>query len=224
MEGKEEAGDGLSSRMKNRVTGALFLAFLAGVAGAALSIPFVYESQTLWYKAGLNKILLRAGQLAGLFAALSLCTQILLGARGRFLEEHFGVAALMRWHRINGLLLACLALLHMVLVVVPEGIGNLPVGVKYWPEMVGGLLLFLVLAMVISSRFREQFGLVYKRWRFVHRLLAYFLPLLVAVHILFVSDSFEHAVPRAGLLTVLAALAVWVVRFKRVARQTKHTR
>jgi predicted ferric reductase len=222
MEGKEAKGG--SSAMKKRAAGALFLAFLTVVAGAALSIPFVYESQTLWYKVGLNKLLLRGGQLAGLLAALSLCVQILLGARGKFLEEIFGVAALLRWHRINGPLLACLALLHMVLVVVPEGIGNLPVGVKFWPEMVGGLLLFLLLVMVISSQFRELFGLVYKRWRFVHRLLAYFFPLLVAVHVLFVSDSFGQAVPRAGLLTVLAALAIWVVRLKWVARQTRTRR
>lgn len=220
MEGKEARGG--SSRITKRAAGALFLIFLAVIAGAALSIPFVYESQTLWYKVGLKKSLLRGGQLAGLLAALSLCVQILLGARGKFLEEHFGVAALLRWHRVNGLLLACLALLHMVLVVVPEGIGNLPVGVKFWPEMVGGLLLFLVLVMVISSQFREQFGLVYTRWRFVHRLLAYFFPVLVAVHVLFVSDSFAQTVPRAGLLTILAALAIWVVRLKWVARRTRN--
>lgn len=222
MEGKEAKSG--SSLVKKRVVGALFLAFLGVIAGGALSIPFVYESQTLWYKIGHDKTLLRAGQLAGLLAALSLVLQILLGARGRFLEEHFGIAALLRWHRANGLLLACLALIHMILVVVPEGIGNLPVGVKYWPEMVGGLLLLLVLTMVVSSQFRQQFGLVYNSWRFVHRLLAYFLPLVAAVHILFVSDSFEQGVPRAGLLLILVALAIWIGRLKWLAWLMRNTR
>ena len=200
--------------MKKRMVGGLLLAILGVIAAGALSIPFVYESQTLWYKVGLAKSLLRAGQLAGLCGALVLFIQIMLGVRGKFLEEHFGAAALMRWHRGNGLLLAFLALLHMALVLVPEGITNLPFGTKFWPEMVGGLLLLLVLAMVITSQFRERLGLVYKRWRFMHRLLACFVPLLAAVHVLFVSDSFKHEVPRAGLLVILAALAVWVLQIK----------
>lgn len=210
--------------MKKRMIGGLLLALLAIIAGGALSIPFVYESQTLWYKVGHDKSLLRAGQLAGLCTALAIFIQILLGVRGKLLEELLGVAALMRWHRANGILLAFLALLHMVLVLVPEGITNLPIGVKYWPEMVGVLLLFLVLTMVVSSQFRQQFGLVYHRWRFVHRLLACLIPLLVAVHVLFVSDSFERGIPRAGLLVILAALAVWILRikwFEKIPRRLK---
>jgi len=200
--------------VKKRMVGGLLLALLGVIAAGALSIPFVYESQTMWYKVGHAKLLLRAGQLAGLCAVLVLFIQIILGARGKFLEEHFGVAALMRWHRSNGLLLAFLALFHMALVLIPEGITNLPFGTKFWPEMVGGLLLFLILAMVITSQFRQQLGLVYKRWRFMHRLLAYCIPLLASVHILFVSDSFKHGVPRAGLLAILAALAVWILQIK----------
>ena len=33
--------------------------------GGALSIPFVYETQTLWYKVGADKLMLRTGQMAG---------------------------------------------------------------------------------------------------------------------------------------------------------------
>lgn len=197
---------------------AFLLLMAAGcVVGGALSIPFLFESKTMWYKVGFDKTLLRAGQMAGLLAALSLFTQMVLGARGRVFIEFFGAAELMRWHRFNGLLLAGLVLAHVALVLVPEGITNLPIGGKYWPEMVGGLLLLIILAMVISSYYRQQLGLGYSRWRLVHRMLAYSAPMLAAVHILFVSDSFAGGIPRAALIALLALLALLLLRIKWLA-------
>jgi len=69
------------------------------VVGGALSIPFVYESQTLWYKTGIDKTMLRVGKIAGLLAAVLLLVQILLGVRGKILEQLFGVRSLVLWHR-----------------------------------------------------------------------------------------------------------------------------
>ena len=40
--------------------------------GGALAVPFYYETQTLWYKVGTDKVILRSGQLAGLFALVLL--------------------------------------------------------------------------------------------------------------------------------------------------------
>jgi predicted ferric reductase len=200
--------------MGKRMARGLLLVLLAVIFTGALSIPFVYESQTLWYKAGYDKSLLRGGQLVGLLAALSIFIQILLGVRGKYLEELFGMTALMRLHRINGLTLALLAILHIVLVQVPEGIANLPIGVRFWPEMVGMLLFSLILTIVISSQFRLQIGLGYQRWRLIHRMLAYLVPFLLTVHVLFVSDSFEHGIPQTGLFAMLIAVAVWILRIK----------
>ncbi len=39
----------------------IFMIFLSG----ALSIPFYFESMTLWYKVGIDKTMLRGGQIAG---------------------------------------------------------------------------------------------------------------------------------------------------------------
>ena len=193
------------------------VSLLIFIVGGALSIPFVYESQTLWYKFGIDKTLLRAGKIAGLLAAIFLFVQILLGVRGKILDELFGVAALMRWHRINGVLVLILALSHVTLVLVPEGITNFPIGVKFWPEMVGALLLLIILSMVVSSHLRQQLGFVYAKWRTFHKLLGYSALALIGVHILFVSQSFEQVVPRTALITVVVAVLVVLFKVKRAA-------
>ena len=94
----------------------------------ALAVPFVYETQTLWYKTGLNKIMLRAGQMAGLVALVLLFGQIVLALRLHQLEAIFGSARLVRWHQVNGGLIALAALAHVLLILAPEGLTNLPLG------------------------------------------------------------------------------------------------
>ncbi len=183
------------------------LSFITG----SLSIAFLYESQTLWYKIGTDKIVLRAGQLVGLLAAALISLQIVLGGRGKFLEKLFSVAALMRFHRGNGVLIGICVVLHVLMVLIPEGISNLPMGFKHWPEMIGALLLWLILSMVISSRYREALKLDYKKWRKIHKLLAYLAPLLLILHVYFVSDSFQHTVPRIALFSSFGLLVLWIL-------------
>ena len=204
-----------SETAKLKLYRGLVIGFLLLIIGGALSIPFVYESQTLWYKVGLDKTMLRGGQLAGLLAAVLLFVQILLAARGNFLKKVFGLASLMKWHRANGITVSLLAISHVLLVVVPEGVTNLPIGLKYWPEMVGSLLLWVILSMVISSQYREKLRLDYKRWKVLHKMLGYLVSILIAVHVLFVCDSFEHAVPRAALLTTFIGVVVSVIWSKK---------
>jgi predicted ferric reductase len=182
-------------------------------AGAA-AVPFVWESQTLWYKFGLDKTMLRTGQIAGMAALVLLFLQIVLAVRGKFLEKLFGIAALMKLHRANGLVVALLAIVHALLVLVPEGLANLPIGVKYWPEMVGGLLLWVVCSVAVSSHYREQLKIEYRKWRAVHKPLGYIAFVLVVVHVLFVSDSFENQFLRITFLLLSTAVLARVVGVK----------
>lgn len=198
----------------------VILVFLAVLCGA-LSIPFVYESQTLWYKIGLDKTMLLGGQLLGLLAAVLLFVQILLGARGNFLKQLFGIAAVMRWHRTNGMIVSLLAMSHGALILIPEGVNNFPIGLKYWAEMVGTLLLWIILSMVISSKFRQKFRLDYKRWKSIHKLLGYLAIIFLAIHVLFVSESFEQTVPKVSLITIFVGVVVSVILSKKSAGQSK---
>jgi predicted ferric reductase len=197
----------------------LIFGLLLFVLVAVLSIPFVYETQTLWYKIGGDRTMLRAAQLVGLLALVLLCVQIMLAVRGQFLKRLFGVTALMRRHRTNGLLVSLLALGHAILVLAPEGLSNLPIGKEHWPEMVGIVLLTIVLSMAISAHFREKLALDYKRWREIHKLLGYSTMPLLAVHVLFVCESFEHAVPKFGLISLLLGVAGAVGVSKKAMRQ-----
>ncbi len=198
----------------------IFLGF-AVFLGGALTVPFYYETQTLWYKTGIDKVVLRAGQLAGLFALVLLVLQIILSLKGRFLEDLFGGANLLRRHRTNGVIIACTAVCHVVLVLAPEGMGNLPIGKKYWPEMIGEGLFLLVLITVLSSHFRSALKLDYTIWKTVHRPLGYLLLVLVLIHVLFVSQSFGQGVPRVVLLTIFSGLALLVAVVKTVRRNSK---
>lgn len=178
--------------------------------GGALAVPFYYETQTLWYKAGADKVMLRSAQLAGLFALVLLMGQILLALRIQFIEHLFGGARLIRWHQINGVLILFTVCSHVLLVLAPEGFDNLPIGKKHWPEMIGGLLLLFLLTMVVTSRFRSWFKLEYARWRMVHKPIGYFSLLLGFCHVLFVSESFARGLPRTVLLTVGTGLVLFI--------------
>jgi len=200
--------------MKISYAGMVLAAMLIFTSGA-LSIPFIYESTTLWYKMGFDKTMLRTGQVAGMLALALLLIQIVLAARGRFLIEIFGLAGIIRWHRINGLCIGLAAVVHVTLVLAPEGFANLPIGVKHWPEMVGGGLLATLVLMVISSYFRERLHLGYKIWFLIHRVLGYLVPVILSVHVLFVSDSFHQFVPRTALVMTICIAGGLVVLSKK---------
>jgi predicted ferric reductase len=189
------------------------------LAAAALSVVFVYETQTLWYKVGWQKTMLQVGQMCGLLALLCIQLQILLGARVALLAEIFGAAILMWLHRANGVVVVALALSHAALVIIPEGVTNLPLGWKFWPEQVGAILLVFLLATVITAWFRQQLAFSYPRWRAFHRLIGYPAVVIAALHVLFVSESFAGGLPRTVLLSLTVGVLLWVI-FDRLLTRT----
>ena len=191
---------------------ALFFAVLALVGAVTVSVPFLYESMTLWYKFGVDRTLLQAAQVAGLLALFALFLQLLAAARPAGLVELFGLAAVMRFHRANGWVVAGLALVHVVMVLAPEGFSNLPLGAKHWPEQVGAALLLVVWLLAVSGRFREQLSLGYTTWRAFHRPLGYLCLGLALVHVRAVSDTFAQTVPQFGLFILAALLVVFVAK------------
>jgi len=150
--------------------------------------------------------MLQVGQFAGLVTMGGVVLQILLALRPSFMRRAFGAANLIGWHRKNGLLLAFTAVSHVILVLAPEGFSNLPIGWRFWPELLGAVSLFTLLCTVVLSHYRSRLKLNYKRWRMVHRPLGYLLILLLALHALFVSESFAAVMPRIVLLLVIISL------------------
>ena len=199
----------------------LIFSFFIAILGGAMPVPFHYETQTLWYKTGAYKVMLRTGQLAGLLALVLIVLQIFLSIRGRLLEDLFSGKNLMRWHKTNGIIIAFAAVSHAILVLAPEGINNLPIEKKYWPEWIGAFLLLLILFIVVSSHFRSVLKLDYTLWRNLHKPMGYLVVFLVLIHVLFVSGSFEQGTPKALLLSVFTGLTLLVATVKTIRWNSK---
>ena len=167
----------------------LGIVFLLVIAGAA-SIPFYFESSTILYKFGLNRHLLRLGQLMGMVAGCLLLLQIILGARLKCLDRIFGLCNLFRFHRIAGFIIAGLIIIHPITIFIPENRIFIPLELRYWPEFVGLFLLLLIVFTVISSHWRARLRFPFHRWWPIHRWVAVLIAIAFWVHVLFVNETF----------------------------------
>ncbi len=92
----------------------------------AVSLPFFYESQTLWYKFGWQKTILRIGKISGLLTFVLLLIQIIGAIRIKLFVDIYGIAKLMLFHRIVGVLILILRIFHVSCILIPEGVQTLP--------------------------------------------------------------------------------------------------
>lgn len=184
----------------------------------ALFIPVLYPTTTLWYKYDLDRLFLYSGHYAGMIAYCCIYLQIALGIRGAFLDKTFGTLFLLKWHKRVGVVILLLGFFHLLLILLPEGLDNLPLGLKYWPQLVGLALFILIILIVCSGLFKNTLKLSHVTWRGVHRVLAYCCFLLLHVHILFVSDTFSQLVPK---LFVSIFLLLFILLFMRMVMSRK---
>lgn len=194
--------------------GALCIVFALLVLAGAVSIPFFYPSSSLFYKFGANKLLLRSGKMVGLTAAVLLCFQALLISRLKILERIFPAVRILIQHRTNGLVIGGLVLLHPILIVGAENFTFFTLEKRYWPEFVGVGLLTASLILIVTAQWRSFFKLGYQQWRIMHGIGGFLLLILLAVHVLFVSESFAGGPPRffvflAAGLNFLFFLRIW---------------
>ena len=186
------------------VVGGLLL-FLAVV----LALPSYYETMTLWYKTGIDKILLRTGKITGIAALMLMFFQLIFINRFRLLEKYFKLKDLIRIHKTNGLLLMSLALVHPILVLAADHFVFFPFEKKYWPEFTGVLLLFILLFFVLLSALQKKMNFPYRSWKKFHSILAPALFSLVFIHLFNVSETFKSGLPlyaMAGLLIITICL------------------
>lgn len=206
-------GHGLVKKLaKNLLAMALVLLALTSFYWA-LSLPFILETKTLWYKTGSDRLIYLGGQIAGMLAMVLFFWQIGLLVWGRVLKGVVATATTAKLHRILGPAVACTALVHAFLILLPEGLTNLPMGRRHWPEMVGMALLLVLLSTVIISLLRSRLAMSYPRWRFYHRLSGYLAIWLVVLHVAFVSESFAGIAERAILLgfsLLLLSRIIWL--------------
>ena len=209
----------LRSNRHRRFQAVVLISGVSLIALAAASVAFFFESPSINYKFGWDKIMLRAAKIIGLIAAVLLFLQLPLAGRFKFLDRIFSLPGLFNVHRINGYVILMLIVLHPILVTIPEDRLKIPFEVRYWPEWIGAALLATVFVQVILSRWRKKFVKAYHHWIYLHRALGWSILILLVLHILYVSETFEFdGLPRTVVLCVaIVWVILWlVIRFQRL--------
>lgn len=183
----------------------------AVIALAACSVPFVYESPSLFYKTGLDKTMLRVGKIAGIIAALLLMVQLIYISRIPWFENIIARRQAFGLHRKSGLIILTAAWGHAVLILGADHFVFFPFESKYWPEFTGVGLLILVTGSILLSLWQKKTGLSYLTWRRVHMGAALGIFVLVPVHVVNVSRSFESGPPLWGMVAMLGASVIMLI-------------
>jgi predicted ferric reductase len=192
------------------LTGLTLLLVLAGAA----SIPFFFESSSILYKFGFDRLLLLAGQVMGLIAGCLLLIQVVLAARIRGLDQIFGLDRLFSYHRLSGLIIAVLVMLHPFAIFISDDRIFIPLQRRYWPEFVGLFLMLLIVLMVVTSHWRLGLRLAFQRWWPLHRMAGMLAVIAFGIHVLSINDTFEQKLPliMAAVALVLCGLVFFWIR------------
>jgi predicted ferric reductase len=180
----------------------------------ALTIPFLFESPSMFYKFGWKKNLLRLAKMMGLTATIFLMLQLLTAARLKWLDRILSLPDLYVLHRYSAYTIVALAVMHPITVFMPDGILMIPFETRYWPEWAGAALLLVILSQFVLSKWRPTFFDDYQKWLLSHRVMGVAAIALLLVHILYVSETFENDGPPRNLVLasamVMSALWLWV--------------
>jgi len=194
----------------------MFLLALLLLAGG-WAIPFEYESFSILYKFGRDKVYLRSGKVIGITILVLIFYQIILASRFQLLQQVISAKGLLWFHRINGLVIACLVVLHPLMIKASEDFTPYTFAKKYYPEFMGISLLTVLVILAVSALFRKFLKFSYGAWLLLHRFGATLALILLPSHILFVSETFKSGVPRDAALVLiclnlLMITRIWLVR------------
>ena len=211
---------------RRRVLAAVAIIIACLLLAGAAAIPFVFESASILYKFGTDKLMLRTGKILGLIAGTLLLFQLVLAARIRLLDKIFALDRLFNFHQVSGIIIAVCVLVHPILILGQEDLLFIPLALRYWPEFVGLGLLLTILGMAVSGNLRALLRIPFNYWWIMHRMAAVATAAALFVHVLYVSDTFENGLPRtivfcaAGLYVLLYA---WVKLKRFVIRHRPYT-
>ncbi len=190
----------------------LYFIIFAAIIVLASTIPFYYESPSMYYKTGLDKILLRSGKILGIIATILIFYQLIFISRFKNIEKIFKLKSLFQAHRTNGIILLVAALIHPILILGADHFVFFPFELKYWPEFTGIALLLILITFVVISHFQKRIGLDYKLWRWLHKSFAPVIIIFVFVHVLNVSRTFESGAPYYALIIFFILNLILIVR------------
>ncbi|MBT8338622.1 MAG: hypothetical protein HKP58_02985 [Desulfatitalea sp.] len=185
---------------------------ITGLIGVGL-LPWRYPSSSLLYKFGPDRSLLLVGKTIGLVAGALLLVQLVLVARLPALERMVSQNRLIAAHRVVGITLVGMAVVHPLLIFSSDDLRTIPVSWEYWPEIVGAFVLMAFLAMAMTAVGRAFFRLPHHLWKIGHRLVVLPLMAVLVVHVFFVNDGYASGVPLVFLIALVVCFAlgwIWV--------------
>jgi predicted ferric reductase len=193
----------------------VLLALLLLVGG--WTIPYTFESFSILYKFGIEKIYLRSGKVIGITIVVLVCYQVVLASRFSIVEQVFSPGRLLAMHRSNGMLIACLVCLHPLLIKASENFTPYTIEKKYYPEFLGMGLFVIILVLSATAIFRRLLKMPYPAWLLLHRLGATLTIVILPAHVLWVSETFKSGLPRSAALVMctlafLLILRIWLQR------------
>jgi predicted ferric reductase len=203
---------GTSSGKTGRAPGLIIVLLAVLLLAGGLLLPFYYESFSILYKSGIQKVYLRSGKIIGITVALLVFYQIVLASRLRFLEQVYAAGRLIALHRINGIIIILLVLMHPVLIKASENFISYTFAKKYVPEFIGIGLLLVILSVSVTALFRVFLKISYQKWLLLHRLGVSLAVTILPLHILLVSDTFKFGLPRTGALVIFSLNFLLLVR------------
>ncbi len=190
----------------------VYILFFIILIGLACTIPFYFESQSMYYKTGLDKFLLRSGKILGIIATILIFYQLILISRFAKLEKAFKLKTLFQSHRTNGLILMTAAIIHPIFILGADHFVFFPFESKYWPEITGIILLLVLILFVVVSYWQKKLKIDYKLWRLFHKSLAPVILILLFVHVFNVSKTFESGIPFYALIFIFILSQILIVR------------
>lgn len=150
------------------------------------------------------------------FAGLAMMgLQFLLTARIRYLTTPFGIDIVYHFHRQISIIATLLVLAHPIILFIinPDNLRLLNLFEAGWQARTGVLSIVALLALIISSIWRQPFGIAYEPWRVAHGLLAVLAVSLAMAHVAIVGYHVETPWKQAlwiGLPLSWMALLVYV--------------
>jgi len=186
-------------------------------------IPFTFESFSILYKFGMEKTYLRSGKVIGITTAVLVFFQVILASRFTLFTQVFSAKRVNALHRINGMVIALLVVLHPLLIKASENFTPYTLEKKYYPEFLGMAMLAVFLLLALTAIFRDFFRFSYGGWLFLHRFSATLALLLLPAHILYVSETFRSGIPRYAALFILGLNLIMItgVWWRRLLQKVK---
>ncbi|HMQ35644.1 MAG TPA: ferric reductase-like transmembrane domain-containing protein, partial [Chloroflexaceae bacterium] len=154
------------------------------------------------------------------FAGLALMgLQFLLTARIRYLTTPFGIDIVYHFHRQISVIATLLVLAHPIILFVgdPSNLARLNLIEAGWQARTGVLSVVALLALVVSSLWRQPLGLAYEPWRAAHGTLAVLAVALAMAHVAIV--GYHVATPwKRALWIALPMLWIALLAYVRLIK------